>query len=59
MFRQFLAKEITVNEDGKDVKYVRALIRAYGRSKHVLEADRGDMVTFECLETKFGKTTQF
>ena len=54
-----MAKEIIVNGDGKDVKYVFALIRAYGRSKHVLEADQGDMVTFEFLEIKLEKTTQF
>ena len=52
-----MAKEIIVNEDGKDVKYVCALIRAYGRSKHVLESDRGDTKTFEYLEVKFRKTT--
>ena len=48
-----------MNEDGKDVKYVCALVQAYGRSKHVLEFDQGDTETFECIETKFGKITQF
>ena len=48
-----------MNEDGKDVKYVCVLIRAYGRSKHVLEANQGTMVTFECLEMKLEKTTKF
>ena len=52
-----MAKKIIVNKDGKDVKYIRALIQVYG--KHVLEADLGYMVAFKCLETKLGKTTQF
>ena len=30
-----------MNEDCKDVKKIRALMRAYGRSKHVLEAGQG------------------
>ena len=52
-----MAKEISVNEDCKDVKYVCVLIQACGRSKHVLESDQGDIETFECLEMKFRKTT--
>ena len=52
-------KKIIVNKDGKDVKYICALIQAYGRSKHVLESDQGDKETFECLEMKLKKTTQF
>ena len=48
-----------MNEDGKDVKCICALIRAYGRSKHILESNQVDIETFECLEMKFGKTTRF
>ena len=48
-----------MNEDGKDVKYIRALIQAYERSKHVFKSDRGGTKIFECLETKFRKITQF
>ena len=46
-----------MNEDDKDIKYIRALILAYGGSKHVLEADRGVMAILEFLKMKFEKTT--
>ena len=57
--RRFLAKRFIVNEDDKDVKYVCALIWDYGTLRYALESYRGDMETFECLETKLGKITQF